>query len=278
MSLLRLAVAIGLLVVMLAGMAMAESPVLQQASVYTGKESIAGWLMSEKLDGIRGVWTGARLTTRKGVAIHAPQWFTADFPPFALDGELWRRQGDFAFVQNTVMDDQPSPAWREITYNIFEVPDAAGDFPSRLARAAEWFGRHPASHVSIIDQIVCRGTDHLHQFLQKVESLGGEGVIVKDPRLGYHTGRSPHVLKVKSFSDMEGTVVAHNPGKGKFAGLMGSLTLKLDNGARFNLGTGFSIAQRRDPPPVGTVVTFKYQGLTPNGIPRFASFLHIRKD
>ena len=257
---------------------LAQAPTIQHAETYTGREEITGWLMSEKLDGIRGVWTGQRLVTRKGRVIHAPAWFVAALPPFPVDGELWRRRNDFNFVQTTVMDSEPTAGWREITYNIFEVPGMNGDFPARLARAAGWFSRNPAPHVKIIDQIVCRGPDHLNQFLQKVESLGGEGVIVKDPRLDYHTGRTPFVLKVKSFADMEGTVIGHNPGKGKFEGLLGSLALKLDNAVVFNLGTGFTIAQRRDPPPIGAVVTFTYQGMTHNGVPRFASFLRVRKD
>ncbi|GAB6907385.1 DNA ligase [Desulfosarcina cetonica] len=277
-SFFRLAGVIGLVMVMVAGLAAADPPVLQKASVYTGSEPIAGWLMSEKLDGIRGVWNGKTLMTRKGVEIHAPAWFTAAFPPFALDGELWRRRGDFAFVQNTVLDDVPSDGWREITYNIFEVPGVPGDFPARLDRARAWFAAHPAPQVKLIAQRVCGGPDDLAAFLATVEALGGEGVIVKDPSLAFHAGRSPFVLKVKHFSDMEGVVIGHNPGKGRFAGMLGSLTLRLESGVVFNLGSGFTLDERRHPPLPGAVVTFKYQGFTQKGIPRFASFLRVRKD
>ncbi|BBO84569.1 ATP-dependent DNA ligase [Desulfosarcina ovata subsp. sediminis] len=256
----------------------ADPPSLQKASGYTGNEAVAGWLMSEKLDGIRGYWNGERLLTRQGKTIHAPAWFTGPFPPFALDGELWRRRNDFAFVQNTVLDRVPAEGWREITYNIFEVPAVPGDFPSRLAKARAWFEVHPAPHVRIIEQQVCRGREHLDRFLATVEALGGEGVIVKDPAPEFHAGRSPDVLKVKRFSDMEGTVIAHNPGKGRFSGMLGSLALQLESGVVFNLGSGFTLRQRQHPPPVGAVVTFKFQGFTQNGIPRFASFLRVRKD
>ncbi len=258
--------------------ASAEPPMLQRASTYTGEEDITGWMMSEKLDGVRGYWNGKELMTCKGKAIHAPDWFLANFPPFALDGELWRDRDDFAFVQQTVLDAAPSEGWRRITYNIFEVPDAPGNFKARLSKAATWFDTHPAPHVRIIEQTVCEGPEHLAGFLKRIESLGGEGVIVKDPALDFHSGRTPHVLKVKNFDDMEGMVIAHRPGKGKFEGMLGSLTLRLDNGVVFNLGTGFSIQQRKHPPAIGEVVTFKYQGFTKNGIPRFASFLRVRKE
>lgn len=36
------------------------------------------------------------------------------------------------------------------------------------------------------------------------------------------------------------------------------------------------IADRRAPPPVGSVVTYRYRERTPNGLPRFASFMRVR--
>ena len=261
-----------------AAIAVADPPALQHPGKYTGSEAITGWLMSEKLDGVRGYWNGKRLLTRKGNAMHPPAWFTKPLPPFALDGELWHKRNDFAFVQNTVLDAVPSENWKQISYNIFEVPDAPGDFPVRLNKARAWFKAHPAPHVHIVKQIVCNGPDHLNAFLEKIETLGGEGVIIKDPRLPYRAGRLSKVLKVKNFSDMEGTVIAQNPGKGKFKGMLGSLTVRLENAIEFNLGSGFTDADRRHPPPIGAIVTFKYQGFTKNGIPRFASFMRVRKD
>ena len=276
--LLRIAVAVFALAVLPVSATAVEPLSLQHAVRYTGDEPVTGWLMSEKLDGIRGYWTGKELVSRKGRTIHTPEWFVENFPPFPLDGELWRKRNDFAFVQETVLDQTPSQDWKEITYNIFEVPDSSGTFPDRLNKAAAWFKIHPARHVHIIDQVVCNGPDHLQSFLEKIESLGGEGVIVKNPIPEPHSGRTPDILKVKNFSDMEGVVIAHNPGKGKFSDMMGSLTVQLDNNIRFNLGSGFTLADRRHPPPIGSIVTFKYQGFTHNRIPRFASFLRERKD
>jgi len=60
--------------------------------------------------------------------------------------------------------------------------------------------------------------------------------------------------------------------------MMGSLTIKLENGIVFNLGSGFSDFERKNPPKLNSQITFKYYGYTKNGIPKFASFLHVRKD
>ena len=88
--------------------------------------------MSEKLDGIRAYWNGKELLSKNGNKIYAPNWFTKDFPPFELDGELWTRRDDFESIQNIVLDTNPSSKWEEITYNIFEVPNEKGNFDKRL--------------------------------------------------------------------------------------------------------------------------------------------------
>ena len=40
------------------------------------------------------------------------------------------------------------------------------------------------------------------------------------------------------------------------------------NGVEFKIGTGFSDDQRRKPPKIGSIVTFKYQELSNVGNPR----------
>jgi DNA ligase-1 len=73
-------------------------------------------------------------------------------------------------------------------------------------------------------------------------------------------------------------VIGHLSGQGANLGRLGSLLVELPDGTRFKIGTGFSAAQRQNPPPVGSVVTFKYYGFYQSGIPKFPSFLRIRHD
>ncbi len=229
--------------------------------------------MSEKLDGIRGYWDGKNLYTKNGNLIKTPKEFTKDFPPFALDGELWSKRDDFENIQAIVLDKEPSNKWSEITYNIFEVPNAKGDFLARLDKAKVWFLKHQNKNVTIIKQIRCEGEEHLLEFLDEVVDLKGEGVIVKDASKKYHTGRSPYILKVKKFLDMEGVVLGYNY---KRDGSFKSLKVKLEDGTNFNLGGGFSEKQKQNPPKIGEVITFKYYGFTKTGKPKFASFLRVR--
>ncbi len=245
---------------------------LEHAEIYK-EQNISGWVMSEKLDGIRGYWSGIELLTKSGKKLFAPAGFTKDFPPFALDGELWSRRQDFETIQSTVL--QHNGNWEGISYNIFEVPRAEGDFFTRIAKAKKWFRSHPNQNVHIIEQRYCRNAQQLDDFLNEVTAMGGEGVMVKDPGAAYISGRTSTLLKVKKAHDMEGTVVAHT--YNKTTGTLKSLTLQLDSGIRFKLGGGFTDKERREPPPVGSIVTFKYYGFTRNGKPKFAAFLRRRE-
>ena len=66
---------------------LADKPNLLLLKVYK-EQNITGWVMSEKLDGIRAYWNGKNLISRGGKLIYAPKWFTKNYPPFSIDGEL----------------------------------------------------------------------------------------------------------------------------------------------------------------------------------------------
>jgi DNA ligase-1 len=97
-------------------------------------QNISGLVMSEKLDGIRAYWDGKKLISRGGKIIHAPKYFTKEFPPFEIDGELWTKRSDFNHISSIVRDKTPSKEWKQISYNIFEVPNAAGGLFARLEK------------------------------------------------------------------------------------------------------------------------------------------------
>src|SRR5204862_99399 len=82
--------------------------------------------------------------------------------------------------------------------------------------------------------------DELRRELARIEALGGEGLMLRQPGSKYHAGRSASLLKIKSFHDAEARVVGHEPGKGRHKGRLGALQVALPDGTRFSVGTGFS--------------------------------------
>ena len=138
--------------------------------------------------------------------------------------------------------------------------------------------QHRPQYATVLDQVRCAGIEALKAELARVESLGGEGLMLRQPGSQYEAGRSTTLLKVKTFHDAEGRVVEHLPGKGRHAGRLGAVVVELPNGLTFSVGTGFSDAQRQNPPPVGSMITYRYQELTDRGVPRFPSFVRVRSD
>ena len=238
---------------------------------------VAGWYMSEKLDGVRAYWNGHQLISRQGHPFNAPDWFTQDFPPFELDGELWSGRGEFEKIQSITSKDEPHEGWRRITYQVFEVPHAPGGLLERLQRVESYLSEHLETKIRVIPQIPCRNDRHLQSYLKLVVSQGGEGLVIRNPNTEYESGRTANALKVKPFDDMEGVVIGYRPGKGKYAGVVGALQIELESGQRFFIGSGLKDADRKTPPGLGTLITFRHHGFTERGIPRFASFLRVRE-
>ncbi|WP_419770225.1 MAG: DNA ligase [Candidatus Marinarcus sp.] len=248
---------------------------LEKAKLYDGTQNINNWLMSEKLDGIRAYWDGKALYTRNGKKIFAPEKFTLNFPPFELDGELWTKRADFENIQSIVLNHTSNENWNQITYNIFEAPHSKGDFIKRLKKIQNWFLTHHNENVHIIPQKICKNENELNEFLNEILELKGEGVMLKNPDQAYVSGRSDFLLKVKKYQDMEARVIGINFNK---TNNMKSLTVKTEANVIFRIGTGFTRQQREHPPKIGSIITFKYYGVTKNHIPKFASFLYIRED
>ncbi|MBN6064029.1 DNA ligase [Aggregatibacter actinomycetemcomitans] len=233
-------------------------------------QNVTGWVMSEKLDGVRGYWDGKQIFTRGGVQLNPPTYFLEKFPPFAIDGELFSQRDQFADISSIVRAYQDK-GWHKLKLYVFDVPDAEGDLFTRLAQLKTYLAQNPSDYIEIIEQIPIENPQHIQQFLQQVEQLKGEGIVIRNPNAPYERKRSSQILKLKTALDEECTVVAHHKGKGQFENVMGSLTCKNHRG-QFKIGSGFKLDDRINPPPIGAVITYKYRGLTNKGKPRFATF------
>jgi DNA ligase 1 len=235
-----------------------------------------GYLVSEKLDGVRALWDGSTLRFRSGRAIAAPAWFTSRLPATALDGELWLARGQFDALSGTVRKDQPVDAqWQQVTYRVFELPQGSGTYAERAAALHRLVHTVAWPALQAIEQFAVANPAALQALLKNITNAGGEGLMLHLANAPVATGRSDVLLKLKTVQDAEALVVGHVPGKGKYRGMLGALDVQAANGLRFKLGTGLSDADRKNPPAIGSTVTYTYRDVTPAGKPRFASFLRL---
>ncbi len=255
-----------------------RAPVMLANVYHPGIDLNAYWV-SEKYDGIRGYWDGKKLLTRGGENVNPPAWFIAGWPNVPLDGELWAGRGRFSDAVSTARRQVPDDAaWRKMRYMVFDLPAHEGTFDQRLQVLKATVAKIDLPWVQVVKQRKFGDHQSLQKMLRVITKDGSEGLMLHRGASFYRTERNNDLLKLKLHEDAEARVVAHIAGKGKHAGRLGALLVEMPNGQRFKLGTGFSDAQRVQPPSLGSLVTYRFRGLNDSGIPRFASFLRVRED
>lgn len=240
--------------------------------------NLIGFWISEKLDGVRAYWDGKQFISRLGNRFHAPTWFVEGLPSFPLDGELWGGRKKFQRTVGIVKRQDENELWKELMFVVFDAPSHDAGFEDRIAHAKAVLDATHCQYVRVLEQERCVDHDQLKRELARVEALGGEGLMMRRPGSRYEIGRSTTLYKVKTFHDDEAVVVGYAPGQGKHKGRTGALILEMPNGTRFNAGTGLSDAERDAPPPIGSLVTYRYQELSDGGVPRFPSYVGVRID
>lgn len=248
------------------------------ASKYSEQTEIHEYWVSEKLDGVRGHWDGEALWSRGGHRISMPGWFTENWPNTAMDGELWIARKRFdrvsGIVRSTRADDEE---WQRVKFMIFDLPGHGGAFSQRV-EAMEEFDDYGIPWLQPIPQFRVSDAAELDARLEALVAAGSEGLMLHHQDALYRSGRSQDLLKYKLHDDAEARVVGYTEGTGKYSGLVGALVVERKDGRRFRLGSGLSDEERASPPPIGSWVTYRYNGYTSTGLPRFARFVRIRKE
>lgn len=247
------------------------------------KQNVRDWWMSEKLDGVRAWWCNGKLYSREGNMFYSPPYFTEKFPDITLDGELFMGKGRFQDCVGTVKRHQPTEAWKELQFVVFDAPHIESSFENRLTKVREKIAEiEDCTYIRLLEQVKCTGSESVQTFLSQIESEGGEGVMLRHPTALYNPygKRTSNLLKVKTMHDAEAVVIGHEAGKGKHLGRLGALlcTVKEDPTKKFKIGTGFTDEERMNPPEIGSTVTYRYFELTKGGIPRFPAYMRVRKD
>jgi DNA ligase-1 len=254
-----------------------QAPPLLLAESWDSVIDPTGWWLSEKLDGVRAFWDGKQFRSRLGNAFHAPDWFIAGLPDTPLDGELWLGRKMFQRAVSIVRRQDKGDHWKEIRYVVFDAPELEKGFEQRLEFVQEVVRDHQPAYALAHEHQRCQGLDHLRAELARLEALGGEGLMMRRAGSRYESGRSATLLKVKNFRDAEARVLKHQAGAGRHKGRLGALLVELPDGTTFSVGTGFSDAEREAPPPLGSLITFRYQELSEAGVPRFPSYVGVRE-
>ena len=251
------------------------------AKKYTPNIDITGWYISEKFDGIRAYWKSKdrKLYTRNGNIINAPEWYINKFPNIDLDGELWINRGKFNKVSGIVRTKIPNDKnWEHIKYMVFDLPTINKIYEMRVQLYIDIIRNSNCKWLISVKIHKIKNISDILIKLKQIEKKGGEGLMIRKPSSLYENKRSSSLLKIKSFSDEEGTVIGYNKGIGKYKNMIGSLCIINKSGKKINVGTGLSDELRKNPPKIGSNITYKYFEKGKDGIPRFPIYVSERYD
>jgi DNA ligase-1 len=243
------------------------------------KDKVIGWFMSEKLDGLRAIYSGSDLYSRAKNKFHVPAEFMAEWPDLVLDGELCCGRGKFkesiSLVKNHNATYERYLA-DGLVYSVFDAPLLSGNFSERIEKLKVILAGK--KHIVVLEQTKIENIEQVKEAFDSVLELNGEGLMLRKADDKYHYKRSATLLKVKQFHDAEATVVAYHAGKGKNEGLCGALVCKMPSGQTFKCGSGMNTEDRKNPPAIGATITYRYFEVTGSGRPRFPTFVRIRAD
>ncbi len=260
-----------------------SKPEIQHGVNYKEVSNIELYYVSEKLDGIRGYWDGEQLLTRQGNRINSPDWFTQYWPAHPIDGELWIARGRFQALLSCVSKKEAAQnklnnCWNKVHFMMFDLPEHQGTFVERVREMRALVMQAPSPYLAMVKQVQFDNMLDVEHRLAAVIEAQGEGLMLHLASAYYKTGRTSALMKLKKYQDAEAVVIAHTDGKGKYQGLLGAIEVKTIDGITFKIGSGFTDKQRVSPPQIGAVITYKYNGLTDRGIPRFARFWRIKSN
>jgi DNA ligase-1 len=258
------------------------------AKNFEGGIDPTGWWHSEKLDGVRAIWTGTKFISRNNNEFAVPDWFREWFPPYPLDGELFTKRGDFQNVVSIVRKHVPvNSEWKNIKYMAFDMPAEKMPFEARYQKLYSIVdgacNRDPDCPIVVVKQTKITSGAELQKLHTELTKLGAEGSMLRMPNSPYENRRSNALLKLKDFDEADAVVDGAQLGTGKYSGVMGFLQVHLRDKPQitFDVGSGFSDEERRNYKRLfapGTVINVTYNGTTNSGKPRFPIYHGIHID
>ena len=154
----------------------------------------------------------------------------------------------------------------------FDLPKSDQPYQLRYQQLSALIEQCHSPYLERVVQHTISSETALFKMLEHIEKINGEGLMLRAIDSYYQIGRSPDLLKLKSYQDAEAVVIGYKLGKGKYKGMVGALWVQNDKHQQFYLGSGLSDADRMNPPKIGTVVIYQYNGYHHTGLPRFARY------
>ncbi|MGX2983446.1 DNA ligase [Helicobacter sp. 23-1045] len=243
------------------------------------------YAVSEKFDGVRGIWDGQTMFSKRGKKFAIPPCFAQNLAVLGLqkgefvEGELWIDYGEFEKISALIRQKSPSCAdFKQVKYLIFNAKlNESSDFLANLSTIQSILDSHKIAQIRTIKQYKFSDTSEVGDFFNAIIAKGGEGVILRNSHIA---------LKLKARHDAECKIIDFTRGKGRLSDKVGAIVCEsladknsgISKGTIFRIGSGLSDEMRANPPKIGTIITYQFSGISKNGVPKHTRFLRIYGD
>lgn len=255
---------------------------------------------SPKIDGWRGLVDRGRLYSRTLTQI--PNRYTQELfcgLPQGMDGELVVGPANGLNVMQATQSGMSTHEGEpDVTFHVFDnFANPQYPYWRRLELIQEWYVKHlfgEIPHVHIVHQQLLHSPQEVQEYEVTQLRLGYEGICLRTPTSKYKFGRSTfreaYLVKIKRYEDGEAIIIGfeeklHNSNDATTdargytkrsshaenlipVGTLGSLVCRdLESNAVFNVGTGFTDAERlriwtRREEFSGLCITYKHFAVT----------------
>ena len=254
------------------------------------RQDYTGWLYSYKLDGYRASSYGkTSISSRTGNKFAVTPDFLATFPDnLELDGELLRPGKDFESHGALRKKHADAAVWDSVEFHVFDyITNENIPYTERLKRLKTMVSSIDSkTPIRLVDQGIIESNEHAQQLASDAIAAGKEGIMLRNPQMLYEQKRTANLAKIKVTMDAEAVVIGYIHGKGKNKLRIGSYKCEMicqdtreHTGKQFNMaGMSDELREFKNAPVIGTIVTYTYNDVTKNGIPRHPRFLRVRGD
>jgi DNA ligase-1 len=222
-------------------------------------QDLAGFFVSEKMDGYRSIWNGKNFISRTGHIIQLPFDVTIGLPEnLILDGELWFGRGNF---QECTVLRRKYISENDISRMKFVVFDVVNELPFeiRLASAQKAVTRailHGNSYVEMVEYKIVKNTQEALAMMTELCRKNAEGMMARAPQSLYETKRSKFLLKLKPI----------NSGQAELVGLVHNKQAYAMKDTNTDLVFNIRATKKLD---YGEITDYFHNGFTSKGLPRF---------
>ena len=239
-------------------------------NIYNPLEILYPCFIQPKLNGVScTLGADGLLRSRTGKYFPAVQPLYWPVPEYPLIGELYIHGWPLQKIISAVTSNEPNELSKKVEFHVYDI-DRTYMQDRRMQLLATL--NPPGNNVIIVPTILARDSRTADALYIDYLSRGYEGVVYR----GWLAG----MWKRKPYKDAEFECVGVIEGKGKRAGHVGKFVLKLPDGRVFNCGGGrVSYAFLKhyfEQPPIGRLITVRYNSTSTAGIPLCAQFISVR--